>query len=148
MSKAETILFFNEAPIKYRLEHKTKIRQWINSVAEQEKHQILQVNYIFCNDEYLLQLNQQYLNHQTYTDIITFDNSDEKGFIESDIFISLSRVKENATTFKVRFIYELYRVMIHGLLHLCGFADKTKTEKKVMRNKEDFYLVKMIQLLG
>jgi len=140
----KTILFFNEAPIKYRLQHKTKIRHWLNSVTQQEKHSIIQLNYIFCADEYLLQLNQQYLEHHTYTDIITFDNSEKKGFIESDIFISIDRVKENAANFKVRFIHELYRVMVHGVLHLCGYVDKTKAEKEVMRSKEDFYLGEMI----
>jgi len=147
MPEIKRIFFFNEAPIKYRLDHKTKIRQWLNTVAQQEKNQIIQLNYIFCTDEYLLKLNQEYLNHHTYTDIITFDNSEKKESIESDVFISLDRVKENATSFKVRFAHELYRVMVHGVLHLCGYADKTKAEKEMMRSKEDFYLGKMIQIL-
>ncbi len=134
------IFFFNEAPINYQLRHKTKLRQWIVEVAQQEKHDITQLNYIFCSDDYLLVLNQQYLNHHTYTDIITFDNSENDEPIESDIFISIERVEDNARTFEVSFINELYRVMIHGVLHLCGYGDKNKTEKALMRKKENFYV--------
>lgn len=145
MPNKKCIFFFNEAPVSYTLRHKTKIRQWIHSVAEQENNQIIQLNYIFCSDEYLLQMNEKYLNHDTYTDIISFDNSEKNGVVEGDIFISIERVKENALVFKVPFTHELYRVLVHGVLHLCGYADKSKIEKKQMRNKEDFYVK---QLLG
>lgn len=144
MPKPKKIFFFNEVPINYQLRHKTKIRQWIYDVAQQENHSIIQLNYIFCTDKYLLQLNQQYLDHHTYTDIITFDNSENDQHIESDIFISTERVKENAIIFKVPFTHELYRVMIHGVLHLCGYGDKSKAEIKQMRRKEDFFVKKLL----
>jgi len=137
MPETKRIFFFNEPPIDYRLRHKTTIRKWLTKVAQQEQHQILLLNYVFCSDDYLLALNQRYLNHHTYTDILTFDHSEEAGQIESDIFISINRVKENAKTFKTLFTNELYRVMIHGLLHLCGYGDKSTTEKQAMRKKED-----------
>jgi len=144
MPDHKCIFFFNEAPINYNLRHKTKIRKWIRETAGHEKNQIIQLNYIFCSDEYLLQMNQQYLNHHTYTDIISFDNSEKLGAIEGDIFISIERVKENAIVFKVPFIHELFRVMIHGVLHLCGYMDKSKAQKKQMRDKEDFYVQRLL----
>jgi len=147
MPDHKQIFFFNEKPVHYRLRHKTKIRQWIQLVAQQEQYQIILLNYIFCTDDYLLKLNQQYLNHHTYTDIITFDNSEKKQQIESDIFISIERVKENAVVFKVPFTNELYRVMVHGVLHLCGYTDKNEIEKKQMRNKEDVYVNRLLMQL-
>jgi len=147
MPDQKCIFFFNETPVNYRLRHKTKIRKWIRDVVRCEKNSISLLNYIFCSDAYLLKMNQQYLNHQTYTDIITFDNSEKNGAIESDIFISIDRVKENALVFKTTFTYELYRVMIHGVLHLCGYVDKSKANKKQMRKKEDFYLEQLLDVI-
>ncbi len=95
------------------------------------------LNYIFCSDPYLHQINVQYLDHDTYTDIITFDNAEEENTIESDIFISIDRVKENAASFDAGFEQELRRVMAHGVLHLLGFGDKTETEKQIMREQEE-----------
>lgn len=115
-------------------------KKWIASIPEQEQKVLQNLQYIFCNDEYLLQVNIQYLNHDTLTDIITFDNSDEDNVIDGDIFISLERVKENADKFKVTFETELARVLAHGVLHLCGYGDKKSAEIKVMRAKEDFYI--------
>ena len=109
---------------------------WINEVALKEECTIEEVNYIFCTDEYLYDLNVKFLNHDTYTDIITFDNSLGKTLV-SDIFISLERVKENADEFKVSLSEELHRVMAHGVLHLCGYKDKTDDEASLMRVKED-----------
>lgn len=140
MADQQNIFFFNEAPITYRLKQKTNCRNWLNAVAQTEQHIIKQLNYIFCSDEYLLNVNMEHLNHHTYTDIITFDNSDKTNEIEGDIFISIHRVKENALTYKVPLVFELHRVMVHGLLHLCGYKDKSKTQQKTMRDKEDFYL--------
>lgn len=116
----------------------SKKKGWINSIAKQKGFEIEELNYIFCSDEYLLKINQDYLNHNTYTDIITFDNS-EMGIntIESDIFISIERVEENANTNNISFDTELSRVMIHGVLHLMGYKDKTLEEKKEMRKAED-----------
>lgn len=109
-------------------------------VAKDENRKIEHINFIFCNDEYLLKINQEYLHHDYYTDIITFDNSEKKGIIESDIFISIDRIKENAFLNSVDFYQELFRVMIHGVLHLVGFNDKSPGDKKIMTEKENAYL--------
>lgn len=109
---------------------------WINEIVKKEECIIDEVNYIFCTDEYLYDLNVKFLNHDTYTDIITFDNSLGKTLI-SDIFISLERVKENAEEYKVTLNEELHRVMAHGVLHLCGYKDKTDDEASLMRTKEN-----------
>ena len=101
---------------------------------------MLELNYIFLNDEALLKINKEYLNHDTYTDIITFDNSEEKKSIEGDIFISVDRIRENAFMFHVSFETEMIRVMAHGLLHLCGYLDKKKKDIKNMREKENYYM--------
>ena len=98
------------------------------------------INYIFCSDDYLLELNKQYLNHNTLTDIITFELNAPGEPILSDIFISIDRVKENAKTLEIPFKQELHRVIFHGALHLCGYKDKKKEEQKLMRRKEDEYL--------
>src|SRR5690606_7296868 len=105
-----------------------------------EKFRLGELNFILCSDEYLLDINKQYLNHDTYTDIITFDTSEEPGKINADIFISIQREQENALNFKTEPTDELHRVMIHGVLHLVGYPDKTSPEKKLMRSKEDEYL--------
>jgi probable rRNA maturation factor len=98
------------------------------------------VNFIFCSDEYLHSINVQYLNHTTYTDIVTFDSSETKGLIEGDIFISVERIQENASKFNTSFDEELHRVIIHGVLHLIGYSDKGSTKKAQMKRKEDTYL--------
>jgi probable rRNA maturation factor len=130
------IQFFQEN-IEFKLKNSLKLKKWIKGVVENEKQKVLDLNFIFCDDEYLHQINVEYLDHDTYTDIITFDNSEEKGKIESDIFISIERVKENAGKLQVTFEQELHRVMIHGVLHLLGYKDKTKMDKQTMRAKED-----------
>jgi probable rRNA maturation factor len=100
------------------------------------------VSYIFCSDIYLLQVNQQFLNHNYFTDIITFDNSAGDGLIVGDVFISVDRIRENAAKYKVSVTDELHRVIIHGALHLVGYTDKTPADKEKMTLKEDFYLNK------
>lgn len=110
---------------------------WLHDVSNKHDFEIHELNYIFCSDHYLLDINQKYLNHDYYTDIITFDNSDQHSVIEGDIFISVDRVQENATMFGTSFNEELYRVMVHGLLHLIGFDDKSESEKELMREKEE-----------
>ncbi len=133
----------NEIEFHFENTHKIKLshylKQWIIDSAKQEKKQIGTINFIFCDDNYLLQVNQDYLNHDTYTDIITFDYT-ENGQINSDIFISLERVQDNANNLNVKFLDELERVCIHGILHLCGYPDKKEEEALIMRQKEDFYL--------
>ena len=130
------ILFFEE-DAEFKLEKEEKIKSWIVRVSEDQGYQILGLNYIFCSDEYLLGINKEYLNHDYYTDIITFDNSEEKGRLEADIFISIERVRSNANTQKTLFENELHRVIIHGILHLMGYKDKTPEEAIIMREKED-----------
>ncbi|GAB4514734.1 MAG: rRNA maturation RNase YbeY [Allomuricauda sp.] len=110
--------------------------EWVNRIVHSEGYILGQIDYIFCTDEYLLELNMQYLNHDTLTDIITFDYTDGNR-IAADIFISTERVKENADVFGVDFETELKRVMSHGILHLAGYGDKNDADKEVMRNKEE-----------
>lgn len=136
------INFYTE-DIKYSLKNKTIIRKWIASSIIEEGYHLVELNFILCSDEYLLRINQDYLQHDDYTDVITFDNSEEPKTIVSDIFISIERIKENAISFKSSKANELCRVMIHGTLHLLGFLDKTKAAKKQMTEKEDFYLAKV-----
>ncbi|MDA9554667.1 rRNA maturation RNase YbeY [Pelobium sp.] len=138
MKRLPIHFFFEET--SFILKSKTNLRNWINRTIEAEKHQLNELNFIFCSDDYLLEINQQYLKHDTYTDIITFDNSEEKGQIYGDIFISIDRIRENAKTFKVSFPNELHRVIIHGTLHLLGYPDKKKEEKALMTEKENQYL--------
>lgn len=115
------------------------IANWIENSLISENKKLGIINCIFCDDQYLLTLNQTYLNHDTLTDIVTF-NYVENNLISGDLFISLERVKENAETFKVAFLRELQRVIIHGVLHLVGYNDKTREEAEQIRAKEDFYL--------
>ena len=123
----------------FNLENTDKITNWISTTIKKENYQLGDISYVFCDDKYLLDLNNKYLNHDTLTDIISFDYSEED-IISGDIFISIERVKDNAKKFKISFIEELYRVIIHGVLHYCGYKDKTEIEKIEMRNKENKYL--------
>lgn len=127
---------FRDIP-KPRFFKANTLKPWLKAIAEREKFSILELNYIFLNDEALLEINRQYLDHDTYTDIITFDNSEISGKIESDIFISLERVQANAAKFGASYENELQRVMAHGLLHLCGYKDKKKSDVELMRRKEE-----------
>jgi probable rRNA maturation factor len=133
---------FHEEDISYKLKNKTAVRKWITDAIIAEGYKLSELTYIFCTDEYLLQINRQYLDHDTYTDIITFDNSEEDGVIVGDIFISIERIRENAGKFNVTEAHELHRVLIHGALHLLGYKDKSPGDKKKMTLKEDFYLDK------
>ena len=130
------IHFFTE-DISFALDEEDKTEAWINQVLQKEGYKAESINYIFCSDNHLLAMNKQYLNHDTLTDIITFDHSEQTKNIEADIFISIDRVKENARLLKKDFTNELHRVIIHGLLHLFGLNDKTEVEKQEMREKED-----------
>lgn len=130
------INFFNE-DVSLTIESEDDIRSWLLEIIRSYKYSLETLNYIFCSDGHLLGINIEYLNHDTYTDIITFDNSEVKTTIEGDVFISLERVRENAEIFKSSIDDELHRVMVHGLLHLLGHGDKTDEEKVKMRNKEN-----------
>jgi rRNA maturation RNase YbeY len=120
----------------FELPNESKIANWISRVILSESKKEGEINYIFCNDDYLLNLNEQYLDHDTLTDIISFDYSIGNE-IHGDIFISTERVKENAIDFNVAFEEELQRVLVHGVLHYCGYKDKTDDDEQLMRDKED-----------
>ena len=141
MVKDYPIHFFKE-DVKFRLLHSNELKQWIFKAFKSNKKNIQQINYIFCSDQYLLQMNKQYLKHNYFTDIITFDNSSDPKKKEADIFISIDRVKANAKAFKIPFKDELHRVMIHGALHLIGYDDKKPENKKKMKRAEDAWLEK------
>jgi probable rRNA maturation factor len=132
---------FTYHKVKFKLDKTAPIKKWIEAIAKTEKKTVGGINYVFVSDKEILRLNKQYLKHNSYTDIITFDYTEGKA-ISGDIFISVDRVKENAKKFKVKFEDELHRVMIHGVLHLCGYKDKTPKDSKEMRKKEDFSLNK------
>jgi probable rRNA maturation factor len=133
------IRFFSEST-DFKLPSSRKTAQWIKIAALKEGAVVKDLNFIFCSDEYLLTLNQGYLFHNTLTDIITFDYSSSKTSIEGEIYISIDRVAENAHQFKIDFRHELLRVIIHGVLHLLGYKDKSTKDKALMRKKEDAYL--------
>ena len=133
------MIHFCTEDITFSLKEKLKHKAWLNEVAKQEGKKILELTYVFCSDEYLLQINQEYLNHDTLTDIVTFDNSEDPKKIEGDIFISIERVRENGNKLGTSET-ELKRVMVHGLLHLLGYKDKKKEDKALMTEKEDFYI--------
>jgi rRNA maturation RNase YbeY len=131
---------FNNHGINPRLKNRLLLKTFLASIFAEEKISFKSVNYIFCKDQYVLALNQKYLQHNTLTDILTFSYSDPFIPIVSDIYISVERVKYNAQVLNVPYENELHRVMIHGILHLCGYQDHTQGEKSLMRSKEDFYL--------
>ena len=128
------INYFYESDFK--IDKESIYSNWIKEVFISEKKRFEEINYIFCDDEYLLKINREYLNHDYYTDIITFDNS-VSNLIVSDIYISVERVMDNAGYYGVDFINELRRVMAHGILHLCGYMDKTQEDQQLMTAKEN-----------
>ncbi len=123
----------------FKLNNESEVSKWISLVIYNEGCKEDDVNYVFCNDDYLLKLNVEFLKHDTLTDIISFDYSIGK-IIQGDIFISTERVADNAKDFKVNFVDELYRVIVHGVLHYCGYNDKNEADKIIMRDKENHYL--------
>jgi rRNA maturation RNase YbeY len=125
--------------IDFELDSEEQIAKWITDTISSEEYKIEEINYVFCDDAYLHKLNVEFLNHDTLTDIISFDYSIGK-ILQGDIFISVERVKDNAKDFEATFEEELHRVIIHGILHYCGYKDKTEEDAKVMREKENHYL--------
>lgn len=123
----------------FKLEDEGKISEWISKAINSENCKEGELNYIFCSDDYLHKINVDFLNHDTLTDIISFDYSVGKE-LHGDIYISVERVEDNAKDFDVSFENELARVMIHGILHYCGYKDKSEEDAKLMRSKEDYYL--------
>jgi rRNA maturation RNase YbeY len=130
------VSFFCEE-IPFTVPSKKLLSEWIRIITENERKKLIAVSYIFCTDEYLYQMNVDYLQHDTYTDIITFDQSEDKDEIEGDIFISIPRVYENAKELNLPFEDELLRVLSHGVLHLCGYEDETDEQEALMREKEN-----------
>lgn len=135
------INFFKES-ITFRLSNKEELRKWIVSIVKSKQKKIENLNFIFCSDPYLRKINKTYLEHDYFTDIVTFDNSSVKGKIEGDIFISIDRIRINAKQYKVTVKDELHRVIIHGVLHLLGYGDKNLDQVKKMRAEEDKALAK------
>ena len=133
------IQFHFETPFP-GLKNRTKLKRFIAKLCKSEKHIAGEISYVFCSDAYLLEINQRFLHHDTYTDIISFDYTENKGPLRGEIYISVDRVKENALKLDVSIVQELHRVIFHGVLHLCGYKDKLKADKILMRAKEDFYL--------
>jgi len=131
------INFFTETT--FELNKQNELSAWLQFVIEHEKFNLGEITYIFCDDKYLLEKNIKYLKHNTLTDIISFDYT-VGDTLSGDIFISIERVEENAKDFNIPFIDELHRVMVHGVLHYCGYKDKLIAEKDEMRSKEDYYL--------
>ena len=130
---------FASEQTNFTLPNKKSIKSWLNSVVKAEKKSLGAIAFVFCTDDYLLDINKRFLAHDYYTDVITFDYSVESS-ISGDVFISIDRVAENATKVGVSFENELHRVLLHGVLHLLGYKDKTSVEKALMTDKEDFYL--------
>ena len=137
-SSKSKIYFFFQAPVTLR--DRTSLKQFIESIFKKEKKKLSSLNYIFCTDKQLLEINRQYLKHDFYTDIITFELSPPQQSIEGEIYISIDRVRDNAANMDEKMNKELHRVIFHGALHLCGYRDKSKTEKLQMRKMENEYL--------
>ncbi len=135
------VRYYNDAT-NYRLRDKRKIAAWLRDVATMEGYTLGDVNYIFCSSERHLEINKQFLGHDYFTDIITFDYSDRKGerVVAGDVFIDVETVRDNARIYGTRFIDEMHRVVVHGVLHLCGQKDKTPSAERQMHRKEDKYL--------
>lgn len=138
MPSKSKVCFFSQ-DVKASLANRTGLKKYIQSVFKKEGKKLESLNFIFCTDKALLEINRKYLEHDFYTDIITF-NLSETGTIRAEIYISIDRIRENARKFGGSFKSELHRVIFHGVLHLCGYKDKTNPEKKKMRGKEEFYL--------
>ncbi|WP_109695932.1 rRNA maturation RNase YbeY [Chitinophaga deserti] len=128
---------FTAHEVKLRLKERTRLKVFLKDLFKKEGQGLESLHYVFCSDEYLLTLNQEFLQHDTYTDIVTFELSDNPEVTEGEIYISIDRVQENAKKFNVTEDYELHRVIFHGALHLCGYKDKSKKEELLMRKKEE-----------
>lgn len=137
------MIYYNNIDNKYIIKEKRKLNNWIKSCIIEEGKIIDNISFNLCSDEYILQLNNEALQHDYYTDIITFELNEKDEPIEGDIYISIDRVKDNARTLHIPFINELHRVLIHGVLHLCSYKDKSKKEELLMREKENYYLNKL-----
>ena len=133
---------FHNEEVSFSFNNKREVSLWLKSVVSSFQKELGVINVIFCNDQYLLKVNQTYLNHDYFTDIITF-NYNENNLISGDLFISIDRVKENAVNQIMEFNVEIHRVIVHGVLHLCGLNDQSKQEKEIMRGRENLFLQKL-----
>ncbi len=133
------INFFKENT-KYNLQNKKELKELVESVCKKEGKKLVCLNLILCNDDYLKEINKKHLNKTYYTDVISFDFKEEENSVEGDVYVSVDRTKENAKNFNSKHQIELFRVIIHGLLHLIGYNDKTKKEKEIMTRKENKYI--------
>ena len=141
-------IFFNNADKSTSLRFRTKLKAFINQQCLKEGVHIETLQYVFCSDKFLLDINTRYLNHNFYTDIISFDLSDKKGQLVGDVYISIDRVKENAKTEGQLYIHELLRVIFHGALHFCGYKDKKPADVKRMRSMEDKWLKAYLKMIA
>ena len=137
--KHHSEFYFHSEDIQFILNKKPAIISWLSLCIEKEGKTPSDISYVFCSDDFLHKMNVKHLNHNTLTDIITFDYCESNQVI-GEMFLSVDRIKDNSEKFKINFDQELHRVMIHGILHLCGYKDKTTDDQKVMSEKEDFYL--------
>lgn len=136
--------FLHSFPLRDRL----KLKAFIGKIFQEEKVKVNEVNYVFCSDEYLLGINRQYLGHDDYTDIITFNLAEKGEAVSGEIYISVERVRDNAGSLGVSMREEVLRVMFHGVLHLCGYKDMSGVQEKEMRKREDYYLGKFARVRG
>jgi probable rRNA maturation factor len=144
MPAKQPLIRFFSLEVNPPLTDRTRLKTFIAGIFKKEKKALESLNYIFCSDEYLLRVNQQYLKHDYYTDIITFDLSENPGHIQGEVYISLERVRDNARQFNGTLKKELHRVIFHGALHLCGYNDKKAAQQQEMRRAED----KCLELYG
>ena len=141
-------IFFNNADKSTSLCYRTGLKTFITKQCLKEGVHIETLQYVFCSDKFLLDINKRYLNHNFYTDIISFDLSEHKGQLIGDVYISVDRVKENAKTEGQRYMHELLRVIFHGALHFCGYKDKKPADAKLMRSMEDKWLKAYLKMIG
>lgn len=144
MTKKPGKIQFHYLEKSFYLPHRKKLKDFILKIFKKEEVKVQAVNFIFCSDKYLLKLNKAFLNHNTYTDVISFQYSNPAKPVVSDIYISIDRIKENSKLYRTPFIMELYRVIFHGTLHLCGYKDKTNQDSILMKSMEDHYLKKYV----
>jgi rRNA maturation RNase YbeY len=141
-------IFFNNADKGTSLRFRTKLKAFISKQCQKEGVRIEALQYVFCSDAYLLDINKRFLNHDFYTDIISFDLSEQKGSLVGDVYISIERVKENAKTEGNLYMHELLRVIFHGALHFCGYKDKKSADVRVMRSMEDKWLKAYLKIIA
>ena len=141
-------IFFNNADKSTSLRSRTELKTFINKQCLKEGVHIETLQYVFCSDTFLLDINKRFLNHNFYTDIISFDLSEQKGRLIGDVYISIDRVKENAKTEGNLYTHELLRVIFHGALHFCGYKDKKPADQKMMRSMEDKWLKAYLKTIG